>query len=96
MAEILGYSNTSKAVMNHVDEEDKRFLMLDIADSQNGNLPVGQSKTALVNEGGLYSLIIGSKLPNAGSLLGHTEGQQILDLLPLCDHGYSYVIWLMV
>ena len=82
MAEILGYSNTSKAVMNHVDEEDKRFLMLDIADSQNGNLPVGQSKTALVNEGGLYSLIIGSKLPNAGSLLEHTEGQQILDLLP--------------
>ncbi len=65
VAEILGYSNTSKAVMNHVDEEDKRFLMLDIADSQNGNLPVGQSKTALVNEGGLYSLIIGSKLPNA-------------------------------
>lgn len=65
VAEILGYSNTSKAVMNHVDEEDKRFFMLDIADSQNGNLPVGQSKTALVNEGGLYSLIIGSKLPNA-------------------------------
>lgn len=82
VAEILGYSNTSKAVMNHVDEEDKRFLMLDIADSQNGNLPVGQSKTALVNEGGLYSLIIGSKLPNAGSLLEHTEWQQILDLLP--------------
>nr|DAH37077.1 MAG TPA: repressor domain protein [Caudoviricetes sp.] len=65
VAKILGYSNTSKAVMDHVDEEDKRFLMLDIADSQNGNLPVGQSKTALVNEGGLYSLIIGSKLPNA-------------------------------
>lgn len=50
----------------------------------------------VINESGLYSLILSSKLPNAGSLLGHTEGQQILDLLPLCDHGYSYVIWLMV
>jgi len=65
VAEILGYANASKAVLAHVDEEDKTFLMLDIADSQNGNLPVGQSKTALINESGLYSLILGSKLPGA-------------------------------
>lgn len=56
---------SGKYALNRGSEEDKRFLMLDIADSKNGNLPVGQSKTALVNEGGLYSLIIGSKLPNA-------------------------------
>ena len=36
--------------------------MLDIAHSQNGNVPVGQSKTALINESGLYSLILRSKL----------------------------------
>lgn len=36
IAEALGYSNASKAVMNHVDDEDKQFLMCDIADSQNG------------------------------------------------------------
>lgn len=65
VAEILGYSNASKAVLNHVDEEDKQFLMLDIADSQNGNVPIGQSKTAVINESGLYSLILSSKLPNA-------------------------------
>lgn len=65
VAEILGYANASKAVLAHVDEEDKTFLMLDIADSQNGNVPVGQSKTALINESGLYSLILGSKLPGA-------------------------------
>ncbi len=65
VAEILGYANASKAVLAHVDEEDKTFLMLDIADSKNGNVPVGQSKTALINESGLYSLILGSKLPGA-------------------------------
>lgn len=65
IAENLGYSNTSKAVIVHVDEEDKQFLMIDIADSQNGNVPKGQSKTTLINESGLYSLILSSKLPQA-------------------------------
>lgn len=46
VAEILGYANASKAVLAHVDEEDKTFLMLDIAHSQNRNVPVGQSKAA--------------------------------------------------
>ena len=65
VAVILGYSNASKAVMSHVDEDDKQFVMIDIADSQNGNVPTGQSKTALINESGLYSLILSSKLPTA-------------------------------
>lgn len=51
-AERLGYQNASKAVMVHVDPEDKRFEMLPVSDSQNGNLV----KTALINESGLYSL----------------------------------------
>lgn len=61
VAEALGYSNASKAVMVHVDEEDKRFEMLPTSDSQNGNLV----KTALINESGLYSLTLSSKLPGA-------------------------------
>lgn len=65
VAVALGYSNASKAVAAHVDEEDKVFVMLDIADAQNGNVPIGQSKTAVINESGLYSLILSSKLPNA-------------------------------
>ena len=65
VAEILGYQNASKAVLAHVDEEDKAFIMVDIADSQNGNVPTGKTKTTIINESGLYSLIIGSKLPNA-------------------------------
>jgi prophage antirepressor-like protein len=65
VANALGYSNSSKAVSTHVEPEDKQFVMLDIADSQNGNVPIGQSKTNIINESGLYSLILSSKLPSA-------------------------------
>lgn len=62
VAKILGYSNPSKAVSIHVDNEDKKSEML--PHSQNGNL-VTKSKTTLINESGLYSLILSSKLPSA-------------------------------
>ena len=65
VAEALGYSNASKAVIMHVDDEDKAFTMIDIADSQNGNLPSGQTKVTIINESGLYSLVLSSKLPTA-------------------------------
>ena len=65
VAEILGYSNASKAVLTHVDDEDKTFLMLEIAHSHFGNVPIGQSKTAVINESGLYSLVLSSKLQAA-------------------------------
>lgn len=61
VAEVLGYSNASKAIMTHVDSEDKDFKMM-LADSQNGNVV---TKTAIINESGLYSLIMSSKLPTA-------------------------------
>lgn len=61
VAEALGYANASKAVLDHVDSEDKCFEMLPVPDSQNGNLV----KTALINESGLYSLVLSSKLPGA-------------------------------
>lgn len=61
VAEILGYSNSSKAVSTHVDDEDKILEM--IAHSQNGNMV--KTQTALINESGLYSLILSSKLPQA-------------------------------
>lgn len=61
VAEVLGYSNSSKAVSNHVDEEDRVMQM--IAHSQNGN--VVKTQTTLINESGLYSLILKSKLPTA-------------------------------
>lgn len=61
VSQALGYSNPSKAIIDHVDEEDKRFEMLLVSGSRNGNLV----KTAIINESGLYSLVLSSKLPGA-------------------------------
>lgn len=61
VATALGYSNASKAVIVHVDNEDKRKEML-LADSQNGNVV---TQTTLINESGVYALVFGSKLPTA-------------------------------
>ena len=57
VAEILGYSNTPKAIRDHVDGDDKLTERLVLS---------GQNREAIViNESGLYSLILGSKLPKA-------------------------------
>ena len=59
VAEILGYSNSRKAIGDHVDEEDK-VDGVTIRDS------IGRDqKPILINESGLYSLILSSKLPAA-------------------------------
>lgn len=58
VAEILGYSNTRKAIKDHVDDEDRRAERI--------VTPLGGIQTlTLINESGLYSLILKSKLPNA-------------------------------
>jgi anti-repressor protein len=62
VAEALGYSNASKAVSVHVDEEDRKLIMF-TADSHNGN--VVKTQTAIINESGVYALVFGSKLPTA-------------------------------
>ena len=65
VAVALGYKNPGKAIIAHVDDEDKRLEMLPQGtDSQNGNLSP-TSKTSLINESGLYSLVLSSKLPKA-------------------------------
>ena len=57
VAERLGYKDTSDALKKHVDEEDK--LTRRFADS-------GQNREMyVINESGFYSLVLGSKLPNA-------------------------------
>ena len=60
IATALGYRNSSKAVINHVDEDDK--VTKTSAYSQNGNT-VG--KLTFINESGLYALVFGSNLPSA-------------------------------
>ena len=56
VAEILGYSNPQKALRDHVDEEDKTL---------NDSFTVNGTKGVLINESGLYSLILRSQLPKA-------------------------------
>lgn len=59
VTEILGYSNPRKAIIDHVDEEDKTDGVT-IRDS------IGREQNPVcINESGLYSLILSSKMPNA-------------------------------
>lgn len=57
VAEILGYADPNKAIAMHVDEEDK------LNDKTASSL--GQRGGWLINESGLYGLILSSKLPAA-------------------------------
>ncbi len=57
VAEILGYTNPSKALADHVDPEDKL--------NNETLLSLGQRGGWLINESGLYSLVLSSKLPSA-------------------------------
>ena len=61
VAEILGYANPNEAISDHVDDEDK--LNSKTLSSFSANL--GQRGGWLINESGLYSLIMSSKLPAA-------------------------------
>ena len=58
VAQALGYSNTRDALNKHVDAEDKNTVAFHDGTSGNPNQTV-------INESGLYSLILSSKLPNA-------------------------------
>ena len=57
VADILGYSNTRDALSKHVDEDDKGVAKCDTLG--------GVQNLAVINESGLYSLILSSKLPTA-------------------------------
>jgi len=57
VAGILGYANTRKALIDHVDEEDKGVTKCDTLG--------GKQDLVIINESGLYSLILSSKMPNA-------------------------------
>ena len=55
IAEILQYTNTQKAIRDHVDEEDKLTERIVLS---------GQNREVIcINESGLYSLILSSKMP---------------------------------
>jgi prophage antirepressor-like protein len=63
-ASILGYSDKKKAIRMHVDEDEKKQLN-ELMGGQNGFNINFQPHTFFINESGLYSLILSSKLEGA-------------------------------
>lgn len=61
VADVLGYNNTKDALSRHVDSEDKTVIQR----SENTTLEIPNRGLTVVNESGLYSLILSSKLPTA-------------------------------
>ena len=57
VAQVLGYKDTVNALKSHVDGEDKRGWQI--------TTPGGTQEMTIINESGLYSLILSSKLPSA-------------------------------
>ena len=57
VAEVLGYSNSRKALSDHVDQEDKGVTICDTLG--------GKQEMTVINESGVYALVFSSKLPNA-------------------------------
>ena len=58
VAEVLGYKNQNDALVKHVDDEDKDTIAIRDSIGRNRNTPI-------INESGLYSLVLSSKLPSA-------------------------------
>jgi anti-repressor protein len=68
VAELLGYELPRKAVLDHVDEEDRKTLIWrDCSKTELLNIWSGTDKTNknIISESGVYSLIFASKLPEA-------------------------------
>lgn len=61
VATALGYSDTKSALADHVDPEDKRIIQR----GQIATLDIPNRGLTIINEAGVYSLVFGSKLPDA-------------------------------
>lgn len=57
IAAALGYSDTAQAIRKHIDDEDKGVV--------ESTTPGGKQNITIINESGLYSLMLKSKLPGA-------------------------------
>lgn len=71
MAQVLGYKNPQEAVRTHVDEEDKGVSEI--------LTPGGKQPVPIINESGLYSLVLSSKLVNdtkVAQRLSELRGQE--------------------
>lgn len=79
VADILKYTNPQKAIRDHVDEEDKGVNEM--------FTPGGKQNILMINESGLYSLILSSKLPNAKKFKRWVTGE----ILPSIRKNGGYI-----
>lgn len=61
VAKALGYSDTKSAVSDHVDQEDREVIQR----GQNATFEIPTRGLTIINESGIYSLVLSSKLPGA-------------------------------
>ena len=80
VAIALGYAKPENAISTHVDEEDKTTTLIQ------GNGSNYKSKTTIINESGLYSLVLSSKLPTAKKFKRWVTGE----ILPSIRKTGSY------
>lgn len=80
VTDILGYQNGSRDINRHVDEDDREKVMI-----FDGNQ---DKESIIINESGLYSLILSSKLPNAKKFKRWVTS----DVLPAIRKTGSYSI----
>ena len=64
VAKILGYSDGFNAIKKHVDQED-RIVLAKNKNCQNDSFNFPKRGNVFINESGLFSLILGSKLESA-------------------------------
>ena len=65
VSEILGYSNTKKAVLTHVEKEDKKLICWGSKNGSGNNSDLRGKYFNFINESGFYSLVLSSKLETA-------------------------------
>ncbi len=85
VAIVLGYERTAKAVVDRVDEEDRK--MIDAETQSQIGIEIGQRGGWLINESGLYSLVLTSKLESAKAF----KRWVVSDVLPSIRKTGGYI-----
>lgn len=81
VALALGYAKPENAVMVHIDDDDKTLTLIQ------GRCSTGSQNTTIINESGLYSLVLSSKQPNAKKFKKWVTGE----VLPSIRKNGGYI-----
>ena len=82
VAKALGYKNSRDALNKHVDSDDKGVAKCDTLG--------GEQNLVFVNESGLYSLILASKLPQAKAFVINRDGIGLYNENDYCFTAFNY------